>query len=263
MKTDWYPSLQTAVKAIVGTVFYYRGTYNAYTITTFFTIFLGILSWILIFQFLSETKKTDLKNIIVKRAATICITVYIMAWLISLIARPMLEHRYLIIFMGLLYIAVSMIFIHYTQFRKLFLIVFIPTLFACWHQYYSLTHEQINKKIQTYFHENIPADSLILYDFTGAHLFLRLYLPEYQILYTPIISNLTLLKNRVKMDEKQLKELEDYNNIYILSSFCNTINNSLFEPQKSIYADPEIYCLKKLTIDEAQFYIINGKTFYK
>ncbi len=263
MKTDWYPSLQTAVKAIVGTVFYYRGTYNAYTITTFFTIFLGILSWILIFQFLSETKKTDLKNIIVKRAATICITVYIMAWLISLIARPMLADVYLVIFVGLVYIAVSMAFIHYTQFRKLFLIVFIPALITNWYQYNSISHEQINKKIQTYFHENIPTDSLILYDFTFSHLFLRFYLPEYSTLYTPIVHQLVLLDEEIKEEQKNFKKLENYNNIYLLSSFCNTINDSLFQPQKSMYGFYETLCLKKLTIDEAQFYIINGKTFYK
>ena len=248
MKYGWYPEMKHVQNAIDGAFFSYRYIVEAYY--KFCTIF-GIFCWLLVFEFLFDTKKEKLEHVIVKRATIVFWSIYLVALLLSLFMRPNLAAIYLVIPVGIFYVGIAVSFLHFKQFRKIFLSLFLVVFVMGYNETRLKVQDDAYEKLQNYLKEELPQNSLVLYNDTRGHLMMLFYAPQRDIYYTPIEKYLVLMQDEMKEEEKYLEKIENYDKIYYLLSVWDLFEYSNCDKQFIGQYDGISYCFRELSKKQA------------
>ncbi|MBO5037960.1 MAG: hypothetical protein J6C85_00675 [Alphaproteobacteria bacterium] len=252
----WYPQVGHAFMAIDGALFsYHYVSREYYKILCFF----GILCWLFVFEFLFDVKKEKLEYIVIKRATIVFWSIYLIALALSLFLRPNLVERYLVIPVAIFYMGIAVSFVHFKKFRLIFLSLFVIVFIMGYNGNRLKVQDKNYQQMQTYLRENLPQNSLILYDHTTSHLALMFYAPEKNICKALRKKYLELFKEKVKQEEKNLENLKKYDKIYYMLSLWDwTEYNNCQEQWRSKY-DNTAYCLKEISADTAKSIILHSK----
>ena len=248
MKETWYPGEKHTIWAINGAFFSYRYIVQNYYL---FCVGFGILCWLLVWEFLLDTKKDKEEHMIVKRATMVFWSIYLIALMLSIFLRPNLAAIYLVIPVGLFYIGIAVTVLHFKKFRKIFLTLFVPVFVMGYSENYLKVHDNAYKNMQQFIAENIPQNSLILYNYTRAQLPIMFYAPQVDRYYVPMKKYLVLLQDEVIAEKENLKNIDKYDKIYHLSSLWNLVEFSDCKAQFTSQYDDISLCFKEMDKQKA------------
>ncbi|MBR3675947.1 MAG: glycosyltransferase family 39 protein [Alphaproteobacteria bacterium] len=245
LKTAWYPSLfemQTA----------FRGFFESYILPPLFIdIICGLMFILLLFKKCFCSKNIEMSVKVVRRALFIALGLYLSAWAISLILRPMLVGMYLAVIRGIVYLAVVSA-LPQKPFRKaLFVLIVVLEIAGNFNNYYDYSHLNLWKRGVNVINSHVAENDVILYGDTHAHMFLRTSLPEANIYYAPLEPELILLH-----DEVAKETITEYNidktavyGIYDCHSRKKYRIGTVVERFAGLYYP---LCLLKFSADEVQ-----------
>lgn len=249
IKDLWFPKVGHVFMAIDGALFSYhyvsRGYYK-------FLCFFGILCWLFVFEFLFDVKKEKLEHIVIKRATVVFWSIYLITLALSLFLRPSLTARYLVIPIAIFYMGIAVSFVHFKKFRLIFLSLFVIVFIMGYNETRLKAQDKNYQQMQTYLREDIPQNSLILYDHSRAHLALMFYAPEKNIYKALRKKDLELFREKAKQEEKYLENLKKYDKIYYMLSLWDFVEDSNCQAQWISKYDNVSYCLKEISADTAK-----------
>ena len=251
MKEVWYPSIQNTVESLDGLLlmFYVHDSKNVGYLVKVSTNVLSVYAWLLIIQAATD-KKNSKNHTIIKNFLLMSIIFWVLGFTISLMIRPILHLRYLIVQIGTMYLALACAYINFKQFRKLFLGILLLAFILNYSQYREYAKDESYQKFQYQIRKNIPKDSLVIYNNSSGKMAMKYYLPEYKTAYVPLIHDIVLLQDRVVAEKKNLKNLRKYKNIYYLSPLIPGMSCDEFIG--NTFYIPYTFCLSKLTVIEAK-----------
>ncbi len=257
MKDTWYPELRHAFAAIDGAFFSY-----IYILDIYYRLclLLGMLCWAFVFEFLLDVSKEKPEHIIVKRATMVFWSIYIIALLISLFMRPNLAAIYLAIPVGVFYVAIAVSVLYFKKYRRLFLCSLFLVFVVGYSENYLKVQDETYQKISSYLKEEMPQNSLVLYNHTWGHLMMMFYASEKNIYFAPVERYIVLFQDEVKKDERLVQNLEQYDKIYYLLSVWDLLEYSNCEQQFVSEYDGISYCFRNLSVEDAASLIKRTKT---
>ena len=112
--------------------------------------------------------------------------------------------------------------------------------------------------MQKFIAEEIPQNSLILYNDTRGHLAMMFYAPQIDIYNVPMQKYLVLFQNEVRVEENHLKNIDQYEKIYHLSSLWDFQEFSDCLKQFNTQYDNKSFCFKEIDKQKA-IELINSK----
>ena len=212
MKTLWFPNQHDIDTAVEGAFF--RFTLTGAPFCDILFLFFGIFCWILIWYYLLDCQKDPCRNV-VKKAAFVFWGVFLIALVLSLTVRPTLYARLMAVCMGLLSIGVAVALIPYKNFQKIFASLLVISFVPGYMAFYSFVNDPDIKAFVKLFREKIPVTSLIFCTDSNAQIFLKGFLPEYHVVYSPVLPYLILLQDRVLKERAELSDLSDYSELFV------------------------------------------------
>ena len=211
MKTLWFPNKGDLAYAIEGAFF--RFTNSGYPFLDILFVFFGIFCWILVWYYLLDCKK-DKHRHVVQNATFVFWGVFLVALVLSLTVRPTLYARLIIEMIGLLLIAVSVALTSYKNFQKIFVSLLVVSFVMGYMTFYSFVNDPNIKAFVKLFREKVPQTSLIFCSDSNSQMYLRFYLPEYHIVYSPSLPYLVLLQEKVLEERANLLNLGIYSEFF-------------------------------------------------
>ena len=251
MKANWYPKLGYAELAAFAFFFMFRETSAFYVVMSAFL-------WSLMLEFTLENRAERKRVYAVAWFIIICLLFYFISYFISSLLRPMLIGRYLYPFLVMFYLCASIVLVYYKKYRKFFAVMLLPTVILS----YSLNYEEMQDKtymsMSEYVKQNVPENSLLIFNHSREHLAVRFYLPEYDYAYAPSNITLILSQDEVQNMHNKLKKYDEYDGIYYFRSTearANTIVNEEFLDLCTYSYKPHRQfggCLGKTTAEQAE-----------
>lgn len=256
MYNDWYPTTTSTLNSLALLLYqsHHLVKYNTVLdvpLVSFLNapqFFLIILFLIACFTPQSKCKK-DFLYIFLN-----VILLYLIAFGISFILRPILARLYIVFLLPPLYLIVAYMLGQEKKYLIAFLLFFIPAALLTYQRQYQTMFAPTYQVIQYDIRQNIPPDSTIICTTIEPCYILSFYLPEYKFLYVPLKKQLVALTDVFyKNHEKYKKELMNHPifTLYLSSESCQ---NSYYDLH---YMDGN-YCLQKMTPRGAQILLDNS-----
>ena len=248
MKNTWYVQIGHVFAAIDGAFFSYRKIVDVYDKIC---IFFGTMCWLLVFEFLADTKKENFERIIAKRAVMTFWSIYVIAFLLSIFMRPNLFAQYMVIPVGLFYLAVVLAVLHFPKFKWIFVLVFVMTFVTGYSEYRLKAQDKVYLDIKHYVTEELPENSLVLYQRSWDHLAMMFLAPDVHIYYTPVQKYIVLFKDEVQKEDEHLENIDRYENFYTVNSNYDFWEYSTCAAEFTSLYDDISSCFKKISKQEA------------
>ena len=248
MKDAWFVQMKHLGASIDGAFFSYR-----YMLDVYYRLcwFFGALCWLLVFEFLFDADKANFNRMVAKRAALSFWSIYFIALLLSLLMRPNLFAQYMIVPVGLFYIAIAPSVLHFKKFGLIFVLALIPVFVMGYSEYHIKAQDGACKEVKHYLEKQLPQNSLVLYQRSWDHLAMMFYGPDKDIYYIPIQKYIVLFKDEVKKEDENLKKIDQYEYFYTLSSNYDLMAYNSCERQFTSLYDDISSCFKKISKQEA------------
>ena len=248
MKENWFVNINHISSAIDGAFFSYKYVLDIYYKLC---LFFGIFCWILVFEFLLDASKEKFERKIAKRATITFWSIYIIAFILSVFLRPNLCATYMVIPVGIFYIALTLGFLHFKKFRLMFILFFAPIFIVGYSEYRLKVQDEEYKHITSYIQNNIPSNTLLLYQDTWDHLLLMYDAQKFDKYYTPVHKYMILFQDEVQKEDENIKKIDTYEHFYTVTSLYNLIEFSHCTKQFTSLYDNVSYCFKEVSKKEA------------
>ena len=248
MKNLWFIKKQYSSWAIEGALFAYT---NFLEIYHKICLLLGVFCWILSFEFLLDTKKDNFEHIIAKRALLTFWSIYIIAFILSIVMRPTLLAAYMIVPVSLFYIVIALSVMHFKKFRPLFYIFTFAAFIIGYTETYAKVQDKEYIRLQSYIREDLPPNSIVLYRYSLDHLLMMFSGPNIDIYYTPAHKHIILFQDAVQKESKHLQNIDKYDHFYTLTSMYDPLEYSRCTAQFTTAYDQISYCFTEIPQQEA------------
>lgn len=253
MKAAWYPKLIDVENAGWAFFFCFQDIHTFYVI-------LACYLWTLILEFWVEKRVKMTEKTTVRMFLSVCFLFYVISVLISIFMRPVLVGRYIYMFAPMFFLCSAIALLYFRKYLKLLPLVMLPAFICSYQTKYDEMQNKAWENLREYAAKNISANSLIIVNYTWEHIATRFYLPEYKYAYAPIEKTLVLLQDEVKENQKNLKNLNEYDEIYY---YRTTYKKGAHQPDVSCQfivapSRQAIGCLSKITPDVAEKILQRG-----
>lgn len=204
MKSTWFPNLLNAQWSI-------GGFFDAYMhYPDLLDLIFGIITIFAVIKMCFYNNSEIKTKVMVRRVVTVYFGLYALAWGISVLVRPMLVAHYLSVVKGIFIIALACAVVHFHRIRKVVSGLMLLMILSSYIFYYGYTHLRIQNQMQHIIRTHVPENSLMLYEETVPHLFLRTYFPNMPMYYAPLSPEVVLLQDEVQQESEWLQHLEDF-----------------------------------------------------
>lgn len=256
MKDMWAVKKGYSYAAIYGALFSYVNFLKIYHEVC---LLVGVFCWILAFEFLLDGKKKSFEHVIAKRAVMVFWSIYVIAFVLSFVLRPTLFAGYLVIPVGLFYMAIALSFLHFKKFRPLFYVLIPMAFIMGYSESYLKVKDDGYIKAKTYIQEKLPKNSLVLYRSGTEHLLMMFEGPEVDIYYIPIQRYIVLFQDEVMAEDAHIENLDQYDHFYTLTSLFDFEDYIDCEAEFRSEYDQINYCFKPVSKEEARRVIARTK----
>ena len=162
---------------------------------------------------------------------------------------------------GLLYLSISVSFVHFKKYRKMFLLFFFPIFLVGYSEFYYKANDENLGLMKKYIEEHMSEDTLVLYDHTRGHLNMMFYGKDVKLYSTLYTNNLVLYKDEVIKEENNIKDLSKYKDIYHLSILWWDNEFGKCDVQFIEKYSGKLCCFNKIDAKQAEKIIEKKKSF--
>ncbi|MDD3669561.1 MAG: glycosyltransferase family 39 protein [Alphaproteobacteria bacterium] len=214
----------------------------------FWTMFFQALCWGWILLYWMNRPASRPKSVV---AASLLVTAGLLmtAYAFSVIVRPILVSRYLLVLAGCFYLPLSIVLAQDKSIRRLFFILCGGAVLLLFFSRFYMVHASFFKDFQNLMRRYLPKDAIVIVDSTLTRLIFEFYLPEYPgIAYTHPDSASRLGEHR-KLDRAAiLHKLSETESIFLFTEKYQSPGY----PLRSPYEFNTRYYFVKITPERAR-----------